>query len=109
MPPKRANAAPYRGTHRKDRVCGSTRNLDREERAREESVTCAPPPNRTCGTSPGTRVARTFGREGRRFAMTRIEAVTVARTLLDAGLTLRDVAAFLRAHPRAVVALLRLG
>jgi hypothetical protein len=38
--------------------------------------------------------------------VTRAQAVTVARTLLARGLTLHDVAAFLRCHPRAVAALL---
>jgi hypothetical protein len=38
--------------------------------------------------------------------MTRGQAIAAARALLGAGLTLRDVAAFLRAHPRAVAALL---
>jgi hypothetical protein len=38
--------------------------------------------------------------------VTRAQAIQAARTLLGAGLTLRDVAAYLRAHPRAVAALL---
>jgi hypothetical protein len=37
--------------------------------------------------------------------MTRAQAILAARALLGAGLTLQDVAAFLRAHPRAVAAL----
>ena len=38
--------------------------------------------------------------------MTRPQAVLAARTLLRSGLTLVDVAAYLRCHPRAVAALL---
>jgi hypothetical protein len=38
--------------------------------------------------------------------MTRAQAIIAADTLLRSGLTLRDIAAFLRAHPRAVLALL---
>lgn len=38
--------------------------------------------------------------------MTRAEAAAVARALLNAGLTLYDVASFLRAHPRAIKALI---
>jgi hypothetical protein len=38
--------------------------------------------------------------------MSRAEAVTVARALMNAGLTLYDVASFLRAHPRAIKALI---
>jgi hypothetical protein len=34
--------------------------------------------------------------------MTRAQAIAAARVLLGAGLTLQDVAAYLRAHPRAV-------
>jgi len=37
--------------------------------------------------------------------MTRAQARQAALTLLRAGLTLIDVAAYLRAHPRAVAAL----
>jgi hypothetical protein len=39
--------------------------------------------------------------------MTRIQAITTIRALLSAGLTLREVAEQLQAHPRAVEALLR--
>ena len=39
--------------------------------------------------------------------MTRTQAIAAARALLGAGLTLHDVAAYLRAHPRAVAAVLR--
>jgi hypothetical protein len=39
--------------------------------------------------------------------MTRIQAIAAARALLRAGCTLRDVAETLRAHPRAIVALLK--
>lgn len=38
--------------------------------------------------------------------MSRAQAIAVARALLATGLTLVDVAAYLRAHPRAVAALL---
>ena len=38
--------------------------------------------------------------------MSRAQAIAAARALLRSGLTLRDVAAYLRAHPRAVAALL---
>lgn len=38
--------------------------------------------------------------------MTRQQAIATARALLSAGLTVQDVAAYLRAHPRAVAALL---
>jgi hypothetical protein len=40
--------------------------------------------------------------------VTRVQAILAARTLLRAGLTMTDIAAFLRAHPRAVAALLML-
>lgn len=39
--------------------------------------------------------------------MSRNQAVTAARTLLRAGCTLRDISEALRAHPRAVKALLQ--
>ena len=38
--------------------------------------------------------------------MTRAQATLAARALQRAGLTVNDIAAFLRAHPRAVAALL---
>jgi hypothetical protein len=38
--------------------------------------------------------------------MTRAELVGAVRSLLAAGLTVRDVAELLRAHPRAIEALL---
>jgi hypothetical protein len=38
--------------------------------------------------------------------MTRAQAIAAARALLGAGLTLYDVAAYLRAHPRAIEALI---
>jgi hypothetical protein len=41
--------------------------------------------------------------------VTRAQARAVARYMLARGLTLHDVAAFLRAHPRAVAALLAIA
>jgi hypothetical protein len=38
--------------------------------------------------------------------MTRVQAIAAARALLAAGFTVRDVASYLRAHPRAIVALI---
>ena len=38
--------------------------------------------------------------------MTRAQAIAAARALLCSGLTMRDVAELLRAHPRAIEALI---
>jgi hypothetical protein len=39
--------------------------------------------------------------------MSRAEAISAALALLGAGCTIRDVAAYLRVHPRAIAALVR--